>query len=202
MDRRRGVRLQCGPICQATFMRLEEEAEMPNTDFDSDLQEIRALVASRAADLDTRWAELTSAVHEIALQARQIGRHVASRFVELEEGGPSYPSVDGQLVINRSKTGLWIHVAINDDVIACDMTATGLDDESLDVAVFSLSLMGANFTDYIREAHRALKLDGFLHIWEATSRFDDAERFARDLAKLGFERPRWSSAQANSCPRA
>jgi len=78
------------------------------------------------------------------------------------------------------------HVAINDGVVACDMARTPLDDESLDVAVFSLSLMGANFTDYLREAHRALKLDGILHVWEATSRFDDAGRFARDLRRLGF----------------
>jgi len=28
----------------------------------------------------------------------------------------------------------------------------------------SASLMGANFTDYLREAHRALKIYGFIHI--------------------------------------
>ncbi len=32
--------------------------------------------------------------------------------------------------------------------------------------------MGANFADYLREAYRVLKLDGSLHIWEATSRFE------------------------------
>ena len=53
-------------------------------------------------------------------------------------------------------------------VIACDVSHVPLDDESLDVAVFSLSLMGANFTDYLREAHRCLKLDGHLWIDEAT----------------------------------
>ena len=40
------------------------------------------------------------------------------------------------------------HVAINDRVLAGDMAHTPLENESLDVAVFSLSLMGANFTDY------------------------------------------------------
>ncbi len=78
------------------------------------------------------------------------------------------------------------HVAINESVIAGDMAHTPLDDESVDVAVFSLSLMGANFADYLREAHRVLALDGRLHIWEATSRFDDAKRFAEDLLRLGF----------------
>ncbi len=50
------------------------------------------------------------------------------------------------------------------------MAHVPLEDESLDVAIFSLSLMGANFTDYLREAHRSLKLDGHLHVIEATSR--------------------------------
>lgn len=38
----------------------------------------------------------------------------------------------------------------------------------LDVAIFCLSLMGANFTDYVRVARRCLHLDGWLHIWEPT----------------------------------
>ena len=62
-----------------------------------------------------------------------------------------------------------------------------LDDESLDVAIFCLSLMGANFTDYLREAHRCLRLDGELHIWEPAKKFDDPEQFRADLESLGFD---------------
>ncbi len=80
------------------------------------------------------------------------------------------------------------HVAVNENAIACDMAHVPLDDETLDVAVFSLSLMGMNFIDYLREAHRTLKLDGQLHIFEATSRFTDRTGFARDLEGLGFEK--------------
>ena len=54
------------------------------------------------------------------------------------------------------------------------------------MAIFSLSLMGANFTDYIREASRSLKLDGQLHVIEATSRFTDRENFVKSLEALGF----------------
>lgn len=79
------------------------------------------------------------------------------------------------------------HVAINDTVVACDIAATTLDDDCLDVAIFCLSLMGANFTDYVREAHRCLRLDGELHIWEPASYFDDPADFCSDLARLGFE---------------
>jgi hypothetical protein len=79
------------------------------------------------------------------------------------------------------------HIAVNDKVIACDMTHVPLEDEALDVAIFSLSLMGANFTDYLREAHRTLKLDGQLHIIEATSRFSNLDQFQADLEALGFD---------------
>ena len=82
------------------------------------------------------------------------------------------------------------HIAINDSVVACDMTNTPLGERSLDVAIFSLSLMGSNFTDYLREAWRVLKVDGTLHIWEATSRFKDSDAFAGKLRKLGFK-PSW-----------
>jgi len=78
------------------------------------------------------------------------------------------------------------HVAVNDNVVACDLSHVPLDDATLDVAIFSLSLMGANFGDYIREAHRTLKLDGQLHVIEATARFTDRKGFAKALEGLGF----------------
>ena len=78
------------------------------------------------------------------------------------------------------------HVAVNDGVVACDMAHVPLDDETLDVAIFSLSLMGANAPDYIGEACRTLKLDGHLHILEATSRFSNRDQFVKSLEALGF----------------
>jgi hypothetical protein len=46
--------------------------------------------------------------------------------------------------------------------------------------------MGANFADYIRETHRILKLDGQLHVLEATSRFASRDEFVKALEALGF----------------
>ncbi len=92
-----------------------------------------------------------------------------------------------EAVTDRHVVHSFDHVAISDDVVACDMANVPLDDETLDVAVFSLSLMGANFTDYLREAHRTLKIDGWLHIFESTSRFSDRDSFVRDLKQLGFD---------------
>jgi hypothetical protein len=79
------------------------------------------------------------------------------------------------------------HVAVNAGITACNMAHVPLDDETLDVAIFSLSLMGSNSSDYLQEAYRTLKLDGHLHIIEATSRFSQLERFLAGLASLGFD---------------
>ena len=92
-----------------------------------------------------------------------------------------------EAVTDRHVVYSFDHVSINDDITACDMANVPLDDESLDVAVFSLSLMGSNFTDYLREAHRTLKIDGQLHIFESTSRFSDRDAFVRGLKELGFD---------------
>jgi hypothetical protein len=78
------------------------------------------------------------------------------------------------------------HVSINDNVVACDMSKTNLDDNSVDHAVFSLSLMGCNFSDYILEAYRVLEVDGQIHIWESTSRFKDLDEFVKGL-EIGFD---------------
>jgi hypothetical protein len=60
------------------------------------------------------------------------------------------------------------HVAINDNVIACDMKKVPIPDDSIDVAVFSLSLMGKNWTNYLKEAKRCLATNGYLLIAETT----------------------------------
>jgi len=90
-------------------------------------------------------------------------------------------------VSERHKVHSFDHVAIDDQVVACDIAHVPLEDGSLDIAVFCLSLMGANFTDYIREAHRCLRLDGWLHIWEPKSYFEDVLKFCSQLGRLGFD---------------
>lgn len=91
-----------------------------------------------------------------------------------------------EAVSDRHTVYSFDHIAINDNAIACDMAHVPLDDETLDVAIFSLSLMGSNFTDYLQEAYRTLKLDGQLHIIESTSRFSGPGQFRTDLEVLGF----------------
>ena len=78
-------------------------------------------------------------------------------------------------------------IAINDSVIECDISHLPLEDACLDVAMFNLSLMGLNITDYIREAARTLKLDGQLWIYEVTFHIKDLQGFVRGLELAGFK---------------
>ena len=79
------------------------------------------------------------------------------------------------------------HVASQDEVIACDMATTPLGSASLDVAVFSLSLMGTNWLDYLKEARRTLKPLGYLFIAEPIGRWrDDRAALQAAVESAGF----------------
>jgi ribosomal RNA-processing protein 8 len=97
-------------------------------------------------------------------------------------------------------------VAANDMVTACDMAHVPLNNSSVDVAVFCLSLMGTNLCDFLSEAFRVLKPGGELIVAEVKSRFvirgassssdekkedsDDAEgirTFVKAMKKMHFK---------------
>ncbi|XP_008835620.1 ribosomal RNA-processing protein 8 [Nannospalax galili] len=72
-------------------------------------------------------------------------------------------------------------------VTVCDMAQVPLEDESVDVAVFCLSLMGTNIRDFLEEANRVLKPGGLLKVAEVSSRFEDIRLFLGAVTKLGFK---------------
>jgi superfamily II DNA or RNA helicase len=90
-------------------------------------------------------------------------------------------------VSDRHQVHSFDHVAIDHRAVACDIAHVPLEDGALDIAIFCLSLMGANFTDYVREGHRCLRLDGWLHIWEPANYFEDVNKFCSKLSRLGFD---------------
>lgn len=57
-------------------------------------------------------------------------------------------------------------------VVACDIAHVPLQDCSVDIVVFCLSLMGTNVYDFIREAYRILRPQGLIRIAEVRSRFE------------------------------
>ncbi|CAB3368159.1 Hypothetical predicted protein [Cloeon dipterum] len=81
-------------------------------------------------------------------------------------------------------------VAMNDNVTVCDMAHTPLPNSSVDIAVFCLSLMGTNLSEFILEANRVLKPGGTLKIAEVESRFDGEKglnSFIYGVTKHGFK---------------
>jgi superfamily II DNA or RNA helicase len=80
------------------------------------------------------------------------------------------------------------HVAISDDVIACDIRNVPLEDNSIDVAVFSLSLMGSNYGDYLKEAGRVLKPYQHLVVCEPARRWEGRiEELIEKIEESGFK---------------
>jgi len=82
-------------------------------------------------------------------------------------------------------------VALNDRVTACDMANVPLADNSVDVAVFCLALMGTNIRDFLFEATRVLKVGGTLKIAELESRFQGEactiDTFIAGVQKFGLK---------------
>ena len=82
-------------------------------------------------------------------------------------------------------------MAVNDTVTVADISNLPLEDGSVDMVVFCLSLMGTNLRDFIFEAGRILKVGGVLKIAELESRFQgeglDVESFIAAVQKFGFK---------------
>ena len=82
------------------------------------------------------------------------------------------------------------HVAIDSHVISCDMSDVSehIKDGGLDVALFSLSLMGKNWQDYLKEASRCLNENGLLFISETTKSLSSRlDSLREEIKKLNFE---------------
>lgn len=89
--------------------------------------------------------------------------------------------------LTRNKVHSFDIVALNEHVTVCDMSKLPLPSQTVDVAVFCLSLMGTNLNMFVLEANRILKKGGILKIAEVKSRFSTTEGFAKTMKKFGFE---------------
>jgi ribosomal RNA-processing protein 8 len=93
-----------------------------------------------------------------------------------------------------NKTHSFDLVAPNSRVTACDIASVPLENSSVDIVVFCLSLMGTNICDFIKETSRILRVGGRVKIAEVRSRFqgeqdgkDGINKFIKYLKKVGFD---------------
>ncbi|GAM17529.1 hypothetical protein SAMD00019534_007040, partial [Acytostelium subglobosum LB1] len=78
-------------------------------------------------------------------------------------------------------------VAKNERVVACDVANVPLANNTVDIVVFCLSLMGTNFLDFVVEANRVLKVNGVMVIAEIESRLADKSVFIKEISNLQFK---------------
>jgi len=117
----------------------------------------------------------------VALDAA--GRPTAALLKKLEAAGLSGTDVsklqrrlDGKAemlfadaVGDRHQVLGFDHFAIDARVTGCDITAVPLEDDSVDIAVLSLALMGVNRDGYLAQTCRILPVDGQLWLAETTN---------------------------------
>jgi hypothetical protein len=131
------------------------------------------------------------------------GLRLPSRFIDkLVIGDFGCGECELSSILSENKTYSFDHHNIlnEEKIIPCDIKNTSqyLKDSSVDVAVFSLSLMATNWADYIKEARRVLTDRGYLFIAEVTrslsaegSLFSNEEgrlyKLREVLDKEGFE---------------
>ena len=95
-----------------------------------------------------------------------------------------------KLEIPDNKVLSFDHVSIDPSVTSCDLSNIPLDSEEVDVAVFSLALMGSNYEDYLLEANRILKPMGFLFIAEQMGKWEGKiEQLEILIQSKGFSKP-------------
>ncbi len=74
------------------------------------------------------------------------------------------------------------HVSFNGS-IACDISNLPDEDETIDICIFSQSLMGSNWKKYIDEAVRVLRYNGEMIVSESVERY---EKIKEHINKLGL----------------
>lgn len=77
--------------------------------------------------------------------------------------------------------------ALNDLVTVANTTSVPLPSSSVDICIFSLSLMATDYVESLYEAFRVLKPRRLLKIVEVRSRVPWPHKFASMVAEIGFE---------------
>jgi superfamily II DNA or RNA helicase len=80
------------------------------------------------------------------------------------------------------------YVGIDNSVTECDISNLPLKDNEVDVSVFSLSLMGSNYIDYLKEGYRILKPYGNMFIVEPKKKWENnSDKLISQLESIGMK---------------
>nr|XP_028581288.1 ribosomal RNA-processing protein 8 isoform X2 [Podarcis muralis] len=179
---------------RAASLRLRMEERLESARFRFINQQLYTSSSQQAVQLFQEDPEALAVYHRgFARQVAQWPENPVQRFVRyLRQRPASFVVADfgcGDCKLARSvrnKVHCFDLVALDPRVIVCDMAQVPLDDESVDVAVFCLALMGTNLQEILEEANRVLRVGGTLLVAEVASRFPDLRAFVAALARLGF----------------
>ncbi|OCT96301.1 25S rRNA (adenine(645)-N(1))-methyltransferase [Xenopus laevis] len=183
------------PCDRSTWLRSRMEERLSSARFRYINQQLYTSDSREALQLFQKDPEAFSVYHKgFSQQVQQWPLNPVTQIIKfIKNRPPSLLVADfgcGDALIARSvrnKVHSFDLVALNDHVTACDMSQVPLSDETVDIAVFCLSLMGKNVSDFLKEANRVLIPGGVLLLAEVSSRFDDVRQFLSAMSQLGFK---------------
>ena len=120
-----------------------------------------------------------------AHKAKSLAGHIPPSWVIADMG-----CGDAQIAKALKPHGYTVHsfdfCAVDDHVTIANTASVPLPSQSVDICIFSLSLMATDYFDSLLEAYRILKPKRLLKIIEVRSRIPHSHRFAELVCGIGF----------------
>jgi hypothetical protein len=98
------------------------------------------------------------------------------RTMEVVDMGSGYAEIAEHFKCDHRFTFTnYDHIALNENVVSCDIEKIPLDNDSVEICILSLAMWGSNCENYITEACRILDSHGKLYIIEPTKRWSNKD---------------------------
>ncbi|KAG8345918.1 hypothetical protein TRVL_03255 [Trypanosoma vivax] len=121
----------------------------------------------------------------LANKAKSMPGYIPQSWI-ITDMGCGEAHISQQLVPKGYKVHSFDLCATNPHVTVADISNVPLESNSVDICVFSLSLMSTNYIECLYEAFRILKPKRLLKIVEVRSRIPNPRRFAELVEDIGF----------------